>query len=80
MRRAAKTKRNPDRPKRKAERTADRLWRVPEIAERADVAERTVRRWIDRGELLVHRLGRTVRISEADFAAFLARHRSGGEE
>ena len=50
---------------------------VADIAERLDVCERTVRRWIDEGLLRVHRFGRTVRIAEADLAAFLAMHRAG---
>ena len=45
---------------------------IAEVAERLNVCERTVRRWIAFGLLPVHRFGRTVRISEADLAAFLA--------
>jgi excisionase family DNA binding protein len=49
---------------------------VAEVAERLNVSTRTVRRWIALGLLRVHRFGRTVRISEADLAAFLATHRA----
>jgi excisionase family DNA binding protein len=49
---------------------------IADVAERLNVCERTVRRWIDFGLLRVHRFGRTVRISEADLAAFLATHRA----
>jgi excisionase family DNA binding protein len=45
---------------------------VADVAARLDVCERTVRRWIKAGALPVHRIGGLVRISEADFAAFLA--------
>jgi excisionase family DNA binding protein len=48
---------------------------ITEVAERLNVCERTVRRWIDSKALPAHRLGRLVRISQADLAAFLATHR-----
>jgi excisionase family DNA binding protein len=41
------------------------------------VSTRTVRRWIARGELAVHRFGTSVRVSDDDLRAFLARHREG---
>lgn len=53
-----------------------RFHTIREVAERLNVATRTVRRWIASGVLGVHRIGRTVRISEADLAAFLATHRA----
>ena len=48
---------------------------IPEVAERLNVCERTVRRWIESGALRAHRFGRLVRISQTDLAAFLAAHR-----
>jgi excisionase family DNA binding protein len=45
------------------------------VAERLDVATRTVRRWIKSGDLVVHRVGGIVRIAEGDLRAFLAAHR-----
>ena len=39
------------------------------------VSTRMVRRWIDAGDLVVHRLGAIVRIAEPDLRAFLAVHR-----
>jgi hypothetical protein len=36
-----------------------------------------VRRWIDAGDLVVHRVGAIVRIAEPDLRAFLALHREG---
>jgi excisionase family DNA binding protein len=48
---------------------------VATVALQLDVSEKTVRRFIDDGELPVHRIGRQVRISEPDLAAFIARSR-----
>lgn len=48
---------------------------VEEIAQCMEVCERTVRRWIENGHLVAHRFNGLVRISEADFRAFLAAHR-----
>ena len=50
---------------------------IAEVAERLHVATRTVRRWITAGDLVVHRMGGVVRISELDLRAFLALHREG---
>jgi excisionase family DNA binding protein len=50
---------------------------IAEIAERLHVNARTVRRWIKANELVVHRVGSVVRISESDLRAFLALHREG---
>lgn len=48
------------------------MFTVFEIADRVCVSKRTVRRWIAAGKLRAHRFGRTVRIAESDFHAFLA--------
>jgi excisionase family DNA binding protein len=48
---------------------------VAAIAQRLNVSPRTVHRWIANGELVVHRIGRLVRVSETDLKAFLANHR-----
>jgi excisionase family DNA binding protein len=53
-----------------------RLRTIDETAELFNTSTRTVRRLIRSGALPVHRLGRSVRISDADIAAFLAAHRS----
>jgi excisionase family DNA binding protein len=50
---------------------------IAEIAEHLHVAARTVRRWIVAGDLVVHRVGNVVRISEGDLRTFLALHRDG---
>jgi excisionase family DNA binding protein len=51
---------------------------VAEVAERLGVSDRTVYRWIANGELVAHRLGGSVRISEADLELFLAARRDDG--
>jgi excisionase family DNA binding protein len=52
--------------------TADsRLLTVKDVAEICGVSLRSVRRWIASGELHVYRLGRQLRVSEADLATFL---------
>ena len=52
-----------------------KFFTIAEVAERLGVATRTVRRWIDRSELVAHDFGRAVRIAESDLKAFLAGHR-----
>ncbi len=53
-----------------------KLRTIDEVAELFNTSTRTVRRLIDSGALPVHRLGRSVRISDADIAVFLAASRS----
>ena len=53
------------------------LLTVSEVAEFCRVSPRTVRRWIERGELPAHRLGRQVRVSEKDLKIFLRERWSG---
>ena len=48
---------------------------VAEVAETLGVSVKTIRRWIEQGELRVHRLGRQLRISDEDLAAFISRAR-----
>jgi excisionase family DNA binding protein len=50
---------------------------IAQIAEHLHVNARTVRRWIKANQLVVHRVGSVVRISERDLRAFLALHREG---
>ena len=52
-----------------------RFFTIGAVALQLDVSPRTVHRWIAQRKLLVHRIGRSVRISEADLKAFLAVHR-----
>jgi excisionase family DNA binding protein len=50
---------------------------ISEVADRLQVAARTVRRWIKAGDLVVHRIGGVLRIAESDVRAFLALYREG---
>jgi excisionase family DNA binding protein len=52
-----------------------RWYKVKEVANRLNVDERTVRRWIDSGMLPHHRFGRAIRISEEDLLTFERRGR-----
>jgi len=52
-----------------------KFYSINEIAELLDLSSRTVRRAIERKELIAHKLGRAVRIAEGDLKAFIARHR-----
>ena len=51
---------------------ADKMLRVGDVAERLNVSERTVFRWLKSSDLTGHRFGRNLRISEADLEQFLA--------
>jgi excisionase family DNA binding protein len=52
-----------------------KFYTIQQIADCTESSERTVRRWIEKGWLVVHRINGLVRISETDFLAFLAVHR-----
>jgi excisionase family DNA binding protein len=52
-----------------------KFYTIPQIAECVEASTRTVRRWIEKGPLVAYRINGLVRISEADFQAFLAIHR-----
>jgi len=52
-----------------------KFYTIEQIAECVDSSTRTVRRWIEKKLLVAHRINGLVRISEADFQAFLAAHR-----
>jgi excisionase family DNA binding protein len=54
----------------------ERLLTVAQVAERCQVSPRSVRRWIDDGQLPVLRLGRSVRVSDGDLATFLSHCKS----
>ena len=53
-----------------------RLLSIPHVAEHLGVCTKTVRRLIQSGELLATRVGRAIRVTEADLDAYLARGRS----
>ena len=44
---------------------------IAEVADHLKVCDKTVRRWIEAGELGAHRFGRQRRISDSDFQTFL---------
>lgn len=52
-----------------------RLLSIPEAADQLGVSEKTIRRNIQRGDLVAHRIGRLLRIAEGDLAVFIASHR-----
>ena len=52
-----------------------RFFTISDVANCLDVSSRTVRRWIADKLLVGHRIKGIVRISELDFAAFLAARR-----
>ena len=49
-----------------------------DVAARLGVSTKTVQRCVERGEMPVHRIVGQVRISEADFRAFVAQRRENG--
>jgi excisionase family DNA binding protein len=52
-----------------------KYYSVKAVAEALDVSPRTVRRWIENRDLIVHRVHGVVRIAEDDLGTFLALHR-----
>jgi excisionase family DNA binding protein len=54
-----------------------KFFTIAEVADRLRVSARTVRRWIENGELIAHRPGGIVRVAESDLRAFLAVSRKG---
>jgi excisionase family DNA binding protein len=52
-----------------------KFYTIQQIADFVEVSTRTVRRWIEKGLLVAHRINGLVRISDGDFQAFLAAHR-----
>jgi excisionase family DNA binding protein len=46
-----------------------------DVARQLGVSEKSVRRWIERGELKVHRFGRSIRIAQDDLIAYVAQQR-----
>lgn len=50
----------------------EKMYTVQEVAQQLRVSERTVRNWVERGELRVFRIGkRGYRIPESDLLAFI---------
>ena len=55
----------------KPDHSLPRLLTVREVAQYLQLSEKTVRRRIETGGLVVHRLGRSVRIAEKDLAVMV---------
>jgi excisionase family DNA binding protein len=53
-----------------------RFLAVCDVADLLKVSTKTVRRWIERGHLHVHKIGRQHRVSEEDLNIFLNNTRS----
>ena len=53
----------------------ERLYTLQDIARKAKVSIKTVRRLVDAGELTTHRIGTQIRVSEGDWQAYLVRSR-----
>jgi excisionase family DNA binding protein len=64
-----------DRTPTRRNRPSSNLQSIDELAERWGVSPRTVQRQIKSGALRAHRIGRLVRISEADAENFLRQNR-----
>ncbi len=50
---------------------------VGQVAARLEVSVKTIRRWVQNGDLAHHRFGRQVRISLADLRSFTEARRQG---
>lgn len=64
-----------DQPGQAGQKVGVKFFTVGDIALQLNVSQRTVHRWIAEHRLVVHRIGRSVRIADADLKAFLAVHR-----
>ncbi len=51
------------------------FYSVTETAKLLKVNPRTVRRWIEKGDLTVHRFGRQIRITGSDLVTFIGQCR-----
>lgn len=52
---------------------------IKEIAEQLKVSERTVRNWIDKGDLIGYRLGGQYRVNTADLNTFIEKSKVKGD-
>jgi excisionase family DNA binding protein len=56
----------------------EKMYTVQEVAQQLRVSERTVRNWVERGELRVFRIGkRGYRIPESDLLVFIEKKKQG---
>jgi excisionase family DNA binding protein len=59
----------------KSKDTLPTLLTIGQVAETLQISTKTVRRWVEGGDLIAHRIGRQWRISEADLQAFIRMRR-----
>ena len=59
------------RPVHKSQRPAPEFLTVEQIADQLAVSRMTIYRLVERGELPAHRIGRSIRVREKDFDAYL---------
>jgi excisionase family DNA binding protein len=52
-----------------------KFYTIDQVADALGVSARGVRRWIKQKKLIAHHFGAAVRITDTDFAAFVAQHR-----
>ena len=55
----------------RTEAISEKFLGISKVAEVCDCSEKHVRRLIDRGELVAHRIGRVISIAPKDFESFL---------
>ena len=56
-----------------------RLYTIAELAEALRVTTRTVRRWIEGGDIAAYKFGRQWRFTQEDIDAFVQRRRRGAQ-
>ena len=52
---------------------------IKQVAERLKVSERTIRNWIDKGDLKAYRFGLQYRIDETDLQTFIQNSKVKGD-
>lgn len=52
---------------------------IKQVAERLKVSERTIRNWIDKGDLKAYRFGLQYRIDETDLNEFIKKSKVKGD-
>ena len=57
--------------------TPGRLYTLEQIADLLQVSTKTLRRWIGTGDLIAHRIGRGLRITDTDLQTFIRMRRNG---
>ena len=57
--------------------TSKPFFSITDVAAHLDVNPRTIRRWVDKGDLVAHRFGRLVRISRGDAITYERINRNG---